>query len=68
MDKYLLGEIKFKKPPYRLYVVADQENEKYYVVRWEHKKRQQKVIDELKNRFEYAFKIGIKNVMELFAR
>jgi hypothetical protein len=31
-DKYLLGEIKFMSPPYRLYIIINQENEKFYIV------------------------------------
>ncbi len=66
-DKYILGEIKFMSPPYRLYVIVNQENEKFYIVRWEHKKEQQKVINQLMNKLEYAFEGGIKNIMELFS-
>lgn len=66
--KYLLGEIKFKRPPYRLYVITDQASEKFYIVRWEHKEKQQKTINQLKERLEYAFKTGIKNIIDLFSR
>jgi len=67
-DNYILGEIKFMNPPYRLYVIINQEDEKFYIVRWEHKEKQQKVIDQLMKKLEYAFEGGIKNIMELFSR
>jgi len=66
-DKYILGEIKFMSPPYRLYVIINQENEKFYIVRWEHKEKQQKVINQLMEKLEYAFESGIKNIMDLFS-
>lgn len=66
-DKYVLGEIKFMSPPYRLYVIVNQENEKFYIVRWEHKEKQQKVINQLMEKLENAFEGGIKNIMELFS-
>ena len=66
-DKYILGEMKFMNPPYRLYVIINQENEKFYVVRWEHKEKQQKVISQLMEKLEYAFESGIKNIMDLFS-
>jgi len=66
-NKYILGEIKFMKPPYRLYVIFNQENETFYIVRWEHKEKQQKVINQLMVKLEYAFEGGIKNIMELFS-
>jgi len=66
-DKYILGEIKFMSPPYRLYVIINQKNEKFYIVRWEHKEKQQKVINQLKEKLEYAFEGGIRNIMELFS-
>lgn len=67
-DNYILGEINFMNPPYRLYVIINQEDEKFYIVRWEHKEKQQKVIDQLMKKLEYAFEGGIKNIMELFSR
>jgi hypothetical protein len=54
-------------PPYRLYVIVNQEDEKFYIVRWEHKEKQQKVINQLTTKLEYAFEGGIKNIMELFS-
>lgn len=66
-NKYILGEIKFMRPPYRLYVIFNQENETFYIVRWEHKEKQQKVINQLMGKLEYAFEGGIKNIMELFS-
>lgn len=72
-DKYILGEIKFMSPPYRLYVIFNQENEKFYIVRWEHKEKQQKLnmkiylIGKPRYQLEYAFEGGIKNIMDLFS-
>lgn len=45
---YVLGEIKHKKPPYRLYVVIDQEAEICAVVEWAHKKEQREIIEKLR--------------------
>ncbi len=67
-DKFILGEIKFMNPPYRLYVIADQKDEKFYIVRWEHKVKQQKVINQLAEKLDYAFEGGIKNIIDLFSR
>ncbi len=67
-DNYLLGEIKFKRPPYRLYVITNQGDGKFFIVRWAHKEDQQKVINELKGKLENVFKMGIKNMSELFKR
>lgn len=55
-DRYLLGEMRSYRPPYRLYVYVDQERDEYYAVRWEHKDRQEKVIRELKERLYKAIK------------
>lgn len=66
-DRYILGEIKFMNPPYRLYVIIDQEGEKFYIVRWEHKEKQQKIINQLVEKLEHVFESGIKNIMELFS-
>jgi len=53
---YVLGEIKHKKPPYRLYVVIDQEADTCAVVEWAHKKEQQEVIDKLQRDAEKIMK------------
>jgi len=53
-DHYLLCEMKVMKPPYRLYVIADQRNNSYYVVKWEHKKKQEKIINELKKKLSLS--------------
>ena len=67
-NQYLLCEIKFKRPPYRLYVITNQEDGKFYIVRWAHKDDQEKVINEIKIKLENVFKMGIKNLSELFKR
>src|SRR3989344_3291085 len=51
-DNYLLCELKVMRPPYRLYVVADQATERYYPLAWEHKQNQDKIISELKEKLE----------------
>ena len=53
---YVLGEIKHKKPPYRLYVVVDQEEDVCVVVEWAHKKEQQEIIDKLQRDAEKIMK------------
>lgn len=63
---YILGEIKFLRPPYRLYVVFDQSSQEFYIVNWTHKKKQERVIDQLKKKLDHAFEIGIENIIELF--
>ena len=43
-ENYILGEIKYKKPPYRLYVIVDQKEKIFLLVDWEHKENQEKII------------------------
>ncbi len=57
----------FVNPPYRLYVIVNQEEEKFYIVRWKHKEKQQKVINQLAGKLDYAFEGGIKNIIDLFS-
>ena len=47
VDSYIIGEIKHKTPPYRLYLIIDQESDIYAVVEWAHKKEQQEIIEKL---------------------
>lgn len=65
---YLLGEIKFMHPPYRLYAIVDQSIEKFYIVKWEHKENQEKVIGQLKEKLQFALETGIKNIVGLFSK
>jgi len=55
-DYYLLCEMKVMRPPYRLYVIVDQKNNRFHIVEWEHKEKQEKVINELRNRLVLAIK------------
>ncbi len=61
-DEYLLGEVKVKRPPYRLYVIVDNKEKVYYLVDWEHKEAQQKVIEELKRKISLALSVGFERV------
>ena len=59
-ENYLLCEIKFKKPPYRLYVIVDQKEKTFFLVEWEHKKNQKRILDILSK----SLKNGIKKIIE----
>ena len=61
-DYYLFGELKVMKPPYRLYVVVDQRKDIYYIVDWEHKDNQEKIINSLKDKLALAIEIGLEKV------
>ena len=50
--KYILAEVKHHRPPYRLYVVVDQDQEIYMLVDWSHKKEQQRKIQMLSTSIE----------------
>jgi hypothetical protein len=59
---YLLCEMKVMKPPYRLYVIVNQKTNKYYIAKWEHKEKQNKVIGELKYKLSLAVEAGLENI------
>ena len=59
---YLLGEMKVMRPPYRLYVIVDQKTDRYYVVEWEHKEKQKRVIGELKRKLSLATKFTLEKI------
>jgi len=61
-DFYLLAEMKVKRPPYRLYVIVNQSTDTFYVVEWEHKKKQERVINELIGKLKLAIEVGLENV------
>ena len=63
---WLIGEIRFIKGGYRLYFIVDQNEEKYYVVDFEHKKKQQQIIQKLKAGLQKVFDKGIENILSLF--
>ena len=58
LDRYLLCEIKLHRPPYRLYVIFNQEKKTFYIVDWEHKEKQEKIINKLKEKIKEAIKEG----------
>ena len=59
-DHYLLCEMKVMKPPYRLYVLADKRNKKFYILEWSHKEKQNKTIGELRLKMFLALKSGFE--------
>ncbi len=61
-DGLLLGEMKVMRPPYRLYVIVDQKSKKFYVMDWEHKQKQPKVISGLKEKLSLAVQMGMSNI------
>ena len=61
-DHYLLGEMKVMRPPYRLYVIVDQKNDKFYIVEWQHKERQEKIINELRGKLLQAISLGLERI------
>ena len=58
----ILGEMKSMRPPYRLYVIYDQEDKTFYVLRWEHKSKQEKVVNELKRKLEEGIDMGLYHI------
>ena len=63
-EKYMIGEIKYKKPPYRLYVIYDQKDETFYLAMWAHKKSQEKIIQRMKKGLENALEYGMEHIYE----
>ena len=61
-DNYLLGEMKVKKPPYRLYVIVNRKRNIFYIVDWEHKNHQENIINKLKDKLSTIIEFGLKNV------
>ncbi|MCX8178931.1 MAG: hypothetical protein N3D75_03830 [Candidatus Aenigmarchaeota archaeon] len=61
-DQYILGEMKVKEPPYRLYVILNQKVDAYYIVDWSHKDEQARTIKSLKEKLKEAISIGIENI------
>ncbi len=60
---YLLGELKVHRPPYRLYVIADQKNNRFFLADWEHKSKQENAIITIKGKLASA---GEYTLGELF--
>ncbi len=61
---YILGEVKSRRPPYRLYVIYDQKTKIFFVVKWAHKNEQQRTINTLQRKLQEALDLGIE---ELFS-
>lgn len=61
-EEYMIGEIKHKKPPYRLYVIYDQKDEIFYLALWAHKKSQERIIQRMKTGLENALEYGIEHI------
>ena len=59
---YLLCEMKVMRPPYRLYVIVEQKENKYYIVDWEHKDNQEKIINELKGKLGLALEFSLDKI------
>jgi len=66
VGEYLLAEIRVNRPPYRLYVIADQRTDTFYFVAWEHKDKQKKVIEYLSEKLHEALRLGLKPMIEGF--
>jgi len=62
IDNYILSEMKSHNPPYRLYIVLDQSEDKLYIVGWEHKNKQQQVIEKMKLKIKAAIKMGVEAI------
>ncbi|RLJ02985.1 MAG: hypothetical protein DRP11_02110, partial [Candidatus Aenigmatarchaeota archaeon] len=58
-DNYLLCEIKYKKPPYRLYVTVDQKEKIFILCGWEHKEKQER----MKNTLSKNIKEGVYEIL-----
>ena len=66
VGEYLLTEIRVNRPPYRLYVIINQQTDTFYFVAWEHKDRQRKVIEQLSEKLHEALRLGLKPMIEGF--
>lgn len=51
-NKFVLGEVKYKRPPYRLYVIYDKSQKVFFLISWVHKKQQRIIIEKLKETVE----------------
>lgn len=63
-DEFILSEMKLSKPPYRLYVIMDQKTDTFYIVDWEHKVNQVKIITELREKLAKSVTFGFDNVFK----
>jgi len=62
-ENHVLGEIKYKSPPYRLYVIYDQSDETFYLALWAHKKAQEKIIQGMKRKLENVLVYGMEHLL-----
>jgi len=60
---YKLGEIKYKRPPYRLYIIYDQNDNTFYLTSWAHKKSQDRIIEKMKKDLKEVLAYGIENLL-----
>ena len=51
-------------PPYRLYVIVDRKNDEFYVVEWEHKNKQQKVINNLTKKLHTGISYSLDQIFD----
>jgi hypothetical protein len=62
IDHYILSEMKSHSPPYRLYIILDQSENKFYIVGWVHKDKQQQTIEKMKFKLKAAIKTGVEAI------
>ena len=60
--KYLLGEMRSKEPPYRLYVIIDREKKIIFAVDWEHKEHQKRIISKLRGGLSSMIRLGLRDI------
>ncbi len=60
---YAIGEVKYKSPPYRLYVIYDQNDETFYLALWAHKKLQEKIMQKMKKELEDILIYGVEHLL-----
>jgi hypothetical protein len=44
------------------YVIVNQRTDTFYVVEWEHKKKQERVINELIGKLKLVIEVGLENI------
>ena len=59
---YVLCEMKSSNPPYRLYAIYDQKEKIFYVLEWEHKNKQRKIIRQLIKKLSTGVELGIRSI------
>ena len=59
---YVLCEMKSSNPPYRLYIIYDQKEKIFYILEWEHKNKQRKIIRQLIKKLSISIELGIRSI------